>query len=187
MRTASWGTHWQGVHLVREVDMITKSEMVSRRKALSLIGSVAAFGLATVPAVLTVSDAEAQTVGMQRRQERREGRHQRRDDRRTGRREVIRSLGRLSPVGCAIQDPDPLATETSSGKDRTCLFSITPWRWALMVRSVAKARPICLLVRPRMIRSKTSRSCGVRSRRGPERTPVCSVVRVMFGDVQTPV
>jgi hypothetical protein len=53
--------------------MITKSEMVSRRKALSLIGSVAAFGLATVPAVLTVSDAEAQTVGMQRRQERREG------------------------------------------------------------------------------------------------------------------
>ena len=66
--------------------MIIKSEMVSRRKALSLMG-LAAFGLAAAPTVLAVSDAEAQTVGMERRQERREGRHQRRDDRRTGRTE----------------------------------------------------------------------------------------------------
>ncbi len=61
--------------------MIIKAEMISRRKALSLIGLAAAFGLAAAPTVLAVSDAEAQTVGMQRRQERREGRHQRRDAR----------------------------------------------------------------------------------------------------------
>ena len=63
---------------------IIKSEMISRRKALSLVGLAAAFGLAAAPAVLTVSDAEAQTAGMERRQERRTGRHERRDERRTG-------------------------------------------------------------------------------------------------------
>jgi Ni/Co efflux regulator RcnB len=62
---------------------ITKSEMISRRKALSLVGLAAAFGLAAAPTVLTVSDAEAQTAGM----ERRTGRHERRDERRTGRTE----------------------------------------------------------------------------------------------------
>ena len=67
--------------------MIIKSEIVTRRKALSLMGFAAAFGLAATPTVLAVSDAEAQTLGMERRQERREGRHQRRDDRRTGRTE----------------------------------------------------------------------------------------------------
>ena len=64
---------------------ITKSEMISRRKALSLVGLAAALGLAAAPMVLTVSDAEAQTAGMERRQERRTGRHERRDERRTGR------------------------------------------------------------------------------------------------------
>jgi hypothetical protein len=66
---------------------ITKSEIISRRKALSLVGLAAAFGLAAAPTVLTVSDAEAQTAGMERRQERRTGRHERRDERRTGRTE----------------------------------------------------------------------------------------------------
>jgi hypothetical protein len=66
---------------------ITKSEMISRRKALSLVGLAAALGLAAAPTVLTVSDAEAQTAGMERRQERRTGRHERRDERRTGRTE----------------------------------------------------------------------------------------------------
>ena len=60
--------------------MIIKSEMVTRRKALSLMGFAAAYGLAATSTVLPVSDAEAQTLGMERRQERREGRHQRRDD-----------------------------------------------------------------------------------------------------------
>jgi hypothetical protein len=63
---------------------IIRSEMISRRKALSLMGLAAAFGLAAAPTVLAVSDAEAQTVGMERRQERRAGRHERREVRRTG-------------------------------------------------------------------------------------------------------
>ena len=63
---------------------IIKSEMISRRSALSLMGLAAAFGLAAAPTVLTVSDAEAQTAGMERRQERRAGRHERREERRTG-------------------------------------------------------------------------------------------------------
>ena len=66
---------------------IIRSEMISRRKALSLMGLAAAFGLAAAPAVLAVSDAEAQTIGMERRQERRAGRHERREARRTGRHE----------------------------------------------------------------------------------------------------
>jgi hypothetical protein len=80
---------------------IIKSEMISRRKALSLMGLAAAFGLAAAPTVLTVSDAEAQTAaaptavaptaGMERRaarharrMERRTARHERRMERRTG-------------------------------------------------------------------------------------------------------
>ena len=81
---------------------IIKSEMISRRNALSLMGLAAAFGLAAAPTVLTVSDAEAQTAaaptaapptaaaptaGMERRQERRSARHERRQERRTARTE----------------------------------------------------------------------------------------------------
>ncbi|MDE5456711.1 hypothetical protein GWE18_28575 [Bradyrhizobium sp. CSA112] len=66
---------------------IIKSEAISRRKALSLFGKVAAFPVLASTAALTVSDAEAQTAGMERRQERRSGRHERRDERRTGRTE----------------------------------------------------------------------------------------------------
>ena len=63
---------------------ITKSEAISRRSALSLFGRVAAVGVAATTTALIVSDAEAQTVGMQRRQDRRLGRHERREVRRTG-------------------------------------------------------------------------------------------------------
>jgi|HubBroStandDraft_3_1064219.scaffolds.fasta_scaffold854187_1 hypothetical protein len=85
---------------------IIKSETISRRKALSLMGLAAAFGLAAAPTVLTASDAEAQTpaaptaaaptavaptAGMQRRaarherrMQRRAARHERRQERRTG-------------------------------------------------------------------------------------------------------
>ena len=80
---------------------IIKSEMISRRNALSLMGLAAAFGLAA-PTVLTVSDAEAQTAaaptataptataptaGMGRRQARRMARTERRQMRRTARTE----------------------------------------------------------------------------------------------------
>ena len=54
--------------------------MISRRKALSMMGLAASFGLAGAPAVLTTTNAEAQTPGM----ERREGRQDRREERRTG-------------------------------------------------------------------------------------------------------
>ena len=47
-----------------DMSAILKSEAISRRKALSLVGFAASFGLAAVPTVLTVSDAKAQTVGM---------------------------------------------------------------------------------------------------------------------------
>ena len=69
------------------MNAIINSETISRRKAISLMGLAAAFGLAAAPTVLAVSDAEAQTVGMERRQERRAGRHERREARRTGRHE----------------------------------------------------------------------------------------------------
>ena len=69
------------------MNAIIKSQMISRRKALSLMGLAAAFGLAAAPTVLAVSDAEAQTVGMERRQERRAARHVRREARRAARHE----------------------------------------------------------------------------------------------------
>ena len=74
-----------------------KSEVISRRKALSLMGLAAVLGLAAATTVLTVSDADAQTgtkavektvervTGTERRHERRherrEGRHERREER----------------------------------------------------------------------------------------------------------
>jgi DNA-binding NarL/FixJ family response regulator len=45
--------------------------------------------------------------------------------------------------------PTRSARETSSAKDRTCIFSITMWRWALIVRSVQpNDLAACLLVCP---------------------------------------
>ena len=54
--------------------------MISRRKLLSSLGLATA--VASVPSMLMVPDAEAQTVGMERRQDRSEGRRERREDRR---------------------------------------------------------------------------------------------------------
>jgi hypothetical protein len=59
--------------------------MITRRKALSSFGLATAFGLTALPTVLMATDAEAQTAGMERRQDRREGRQDRREDRRAGR------------------------------------------------------------------------------------------------------
>ena len=91
--------------------MIIKAEMISRRKALSLVGLAAAFGFTAAPAVLAVSDAEAQTLGMERRQDRREGRHQRRDDRRTGRADRREERRTGTATGAA-----PAATTTGAAK-----------------------------------------------------------------------
>ena len=90
---------------------IIKSETISRRKALSLMGLAAAFGLAAAPTVLTVSDAEAQTAaaptaaapttGTERRQERRTARTERRQERRTARteRRQVRRTGTATVTG----------------------------------------------------------------------------------------
>jgi Ni/Co efflux regulator RcnB len=64
-----------------------KSEMVSRRRLFSLVGLAAASVVAVPAAMLTVSEAEAQTAGMERRQERRRSRRERREDRRDRRQE----------------------------------------------------------------------------------------------------
>lgn len=74
---------------------IASSEM-SRRKALSLTGLASAFAVSAVPTVLAISDAEAQKMGLQRR----EGRHDRRDDR-TGRTE--RRQGRHNGAPAALK------------------------------------------------------------------------------------
>src|SRR4051812_46589360 len=71
------------------VDMteIAKPEAISRRKALALagLGAVTVLGLGLAASSVAVSEAEAATVGMDRRQDRRGGRQDRRQDRRTGR------------------------------------------------------------------------------------------------------
>ena len=63
---------------------VIKSEAISRRKALALLGLATVLGV-TASSVVSVSEAEAQTVGMERRQGRRVGRQERRQERRTGR------------------------------------------------------------------------------------------------------
>jgi hypothetical protein len=63
-----------------------EAQMTTRRTAFWILG-MAAFGMGMPAAVLTASDAEAQTPGMERRQDRRTDRHERRQDRRTGRTE----------------------------------------------------------------------------------------------------
>ena len=63
--------------------MTEKSE-ISRRGAFSLLGLGVALALAAPTAMLVASDAEAETAGMERRQERRTARHQRREARRGG-------------------------------------------------------------------------------------------------------
>ena len=61
------------------------SEALSRRKALGFLGLAALLGVAG-SSLLTASEAEAQTVGMERRGVRRAGRRTGRQVRRVGRR-----------------------------------------------------------------------------------------------------
>jgi Ni/Co efflux regulator RcnB len=64
---------------------IINAEAISRRKALTLFGLLTAAFAAS--SIVAAPDAEAQTVGMERRQGRRTGRQERRETRRTGRTE----------------------------------------------------------------------------------------------------
>ncbi len=81
------GTCWTTGYGVLDMSEFITSDVISRRRVLSLVGWAAALGLAAPAAVLTASDVEAQTSGMERRGERRTGRHERRQTRRTGRTE----------------------------------------------------------------------------------------------------
>ena len=58
---------------------MTREILISRRTVFSLIG------VALPATILAVSEAEAQTPGMERREERREDRQERREDRRDDR------------------------------------------------------------------------------------------------------
>ena len=72
----------------REANLSEKiNDIVSRRQTFSLLGlATAALALAVPTTVLTVAEeAEAQTAGMVRRQDRRANRQDRRQDRRTAR------------------------------------------------------------------------------------------------------
>ena len=60
-----------------------KLEPVSRRTAFSLLGLAAAVSLAVPAAMLIATDADAQTQGMERRDERRGDRQERRTERRS--------------------------------------------------------------------------------------------------------
>ena len=59
-------------------------EVVSRRSTFSLLGLAVALVFAAPAALLTATEAEAETAGMKRRQARRAARHERRHARRTG-------------------------------------------------------------------------------------------------------
>jgi hypothetical protein len=67
--------------------MTEKIELFSRRKTFSFFGLTAALGLAMPVTLSALSNAHAQTPGMERREDRREGRQERREDRREGRQE----------------------------------------------------------------------------------------------------
>jgi hypothetical protein len=62
-------------------------KLMSRRGAFSLLGLAAALGFAVPTTMLTMSEAEAETAGMERRQGRRTGRQENRQGRRTNRQE----------------------------------------------------------------------------------------------------
>ena len=61
--------------------------LISRRKVFSLFGVTAAFSLAMPVTLSALSEAQAQTPGMERREDRRDDRQERREDRRDDRQE----------------------------------------------------------------------------------------------------
>lgn len=63
-----------------------ESAMISRRRILRILG-LSALGIGLPAALLSPSEAKAQTQGMERRQDRRDNRRDRRTDRRDNRRD----------------------------------------------------------------------------------------------------
>lgn len=60
-------------------------ERITRRRAFSLLGLAATAGFVVPATILSVSDATGQTAGMERRDDRRQGRQDRRHTRQEGR------------------------------------------------------------------------------------------------------
>jgi len=80
-----------------------------------------------------------------------------------GSKAVENCLGGLLGAGRLAQDPNSFGNGNEFRQGLNCIFSITPWRWALIVRSVQpNDRAACLLVWPLTTSSKTSRSRGVK-------------------------
>jgi hypothetical protein len=65
------------------IDKKIELEVISRRRAFSFLGLAVAACFAVPATLVTVTDASAQTRGMERRDERRDDRQDRRTDRRS--------------------------------------------------------------------------------------------------------
>ena len=92
-------------------------DVLSRRQAFSFLGITAALSVAVPATVLTVSGANAQTPGMERREDRREERQERREDRRDDReerREDRRTGGTDQPTTTGTPATGTPATSTDS-------------------------------------------------------------------------
>jgi hypothetical protein len=92
-------------------------DILSRRQAFSFLGITAALSVVVPATVLIVSDANAQTPGMERREDRREDRQERREDRQEGReerREDRRTGGTGQPTTTGTPSTGTPSTSTDS-------------------------------------------------------------------------
>jgi hypothetical protein len=87
-----------------------RSELISRRRAFSFL---AALGVAAPVTILAIRDAEAQTPGMERREDRREDRQDRREERRDDRQDR-REDRRDERSGVSGQQPATTGSTTTT-------------------------------------------------------------------------
>ena len=91
--------------------------VLSRRQAFSFLGLTAALSIVGPGAVLTAPEANAQTPGMERREDRREERQERREDRRDDRverREDRQTGGTDQPTTTGTPSTDTPSTNSDS-------------------------------------------------------------------------
>ena len=92
-------------------------KILSRRQAFSFLGLTAALSIVGPGAVLAAPDANAQTPGMERREDRREERQERREDRREDRvqrREDRRTGGTDQPTTTGTSSTGTPSTSSDS-------------------------------------------------------------------------
>ncbi|HEY1474405.1 MAG TPA: hypothetical protein VGF53_10010 [Pseudolabrys sp.] len=96
----------------------TELDMVTRRRAVSFLGLTATLSFALPATVLVVSDAKAQTPGMERREERRDDRQERREERRDDRQErrEERRTGGAPPATTGTTTSAPTDNAPTSNK-----------------------------------------------------------------------